>query len=292
MTTSLLILGNGQIGSALARQIADAGISAHMLDRSQLDLETLTEEKIATHINTVKPDSIINAAAYTQVDKAEGAGKDAAFKINGEAPGILAAVCKKRGILLVHYSTDYVFDGSKATPWVENDIARPINTYGASKRAGEVAVENIGGDHLIFRTSWVYDARGKNFLNTMLRLGKEHEVLKVVNDQIGAPSFAGDIATATLKAIKTKARGLFHLTNSGETSWHGFAEAIFAEARLHESLRVKQVEAIPSSAYPTPAKRPLNSRLDCSKLKNECGITLPPWQDGLKACMRERYAST
>lgn len=293
MKRPILILGNGQIGTALAQCASD--FTPHVLTRQMLDLATITDRSLDAYVETYKPVGIINAAAYTQVDKAEGEGRDLAFKINGEAPGILAQACKRHGILFVHYSTDYVFDGSGVAPRTEMDAPGPINSYGESKLLGEKAVRDAGGQYLTFRTSWVYDATGKNFLNTMLALGKERESLNIVNDQIGAPTYAGHIAQATLKAVEAAlgatVSGIFHLANAGETSWFEFAEAIFAEAKTQgEALAVKQLNPIPSSAYPTPAKRPLNSRLDCSKLKQTFGIALPAWQEGLKLCMKERYA--
>lgn len=295
MTSSILILGRGQVGAAMNACAAKHGLVPHVLNRDTCDLATISAADLTAHINAINPVCVINAAAYTQVDKAEGEGRAEAFAVNADVPAMLAEVCKSLGLLLVHYSTDYVFDGSGQAPKRETDALCPINAYGESKAKGEQAVQAAGGQYLIFRTSWVYDAHGANFLNTMLRLAKEREVLIVVDDQIGAPTYAGDIAEATLNAVRTArakgTSGIFHMVGSGETSWYGFAEAIFATAREHgETLALKTLNAIQSSAYPTPAKRPLNSRLDGRKLQTTFGITLPPWQEGLRACMKERYA--
>jgi dTDP-4-dehydrorhamnose reductase len=296
MHQSILILGRGQVGAALEACANAHGFTAHVLDRDQFDIATATAAEVEALLQAHRPVGLLNAAAYTQVDKAEGEGRAEAFAVNAAAPAVLAKACKQQGVLFVHYSTDYVFDGSGQTPWREEDAPCPINAYGESKLEGEQAVVAAGGQHLIFRTSWVYDARGKNFLNTMLRLASERETLSVVSDQIGAPTYAGHIAEATLNAVRAalagENSGVFHLVNAGETSWYGFAEAIFASARARgEAIVLKELNAIPSSAYPTPAKRPLNSRLDCNKLSQVLGVTLPTWQEGLEACMKVRYAS-
>lgn len=289
----IAILGaNGQIGSALVSQLGDCAIP---LTRAEADLSK--PDSLAAVLDRIKPDAVINAAAYTTVDKAEEE-RDLAFAINAESPARLAEWCAMYNVPFVHYSTDYVFSGEGEAQWKENDEKDPCNTYGASKLAGEQGVEHVGGHYLIFRTSWVYDATGKNFMNTMLRLGSEREVLKVVADQVGAPSYAPDLARYTLEALEKTAEmpsfpsGIYHMVHSGETSWHGFAEAIFTKARKHNMpLAIKTVEPIPGSAYPTPAKRPLNSRLNCAKLHAVFDIVLPTWEQGLNTAMEQKYAS-
>ncbi len=265
------------------------------------------------------PAAILNASAYTAVDKAESEPA-LAYAVNAESVGILAEYCKARDIPLLHYSTDYVFNGSGNALWKEEDATAPLNIYGQSKREGEQRILASGCKHLILRTSWVYDAEGANFLNTMLRLGRERETLSIVADQHGAPTFAPHLAEASLRALfhltpslrvpakqssyplagawiasaspRNDAWGIYHLCHGGETTWHGFAEAIFAAARAHgEVLKVREVMPIPSEAYPTPAQRPKNSRLDCAKAKTTFGLSLPAWQEGLKACMATRYES-
>lgn len=287
----IAVLGaNGQVGSALVAQLGNRAIP---LTRAQADLSN--PDSLAAVLDSIKPDAVINAAAYTAVDKAEEE-HDLAFAANAESPARLAQWCAAHGVPFVHYSTDYVFSGEGETPWKEDDAKAPCNAYGASKLAGEEGVAQAGGDYLIFRTSWVYDATGKNFMNTMLRLGSEREALKVVADQMGAPSYAPDLAEYTLQALKKAASmpsfpsGVYHMVNRGETNWHGFAQAIFAAAREHHAtLAVKTVEPIPSSAYPTPAKRPLNSRLDCTKLHTTFGIALPLWEQSLNKAMEQKY---
>lgn len=283
--TTLIFGANGQIGQALGALLEDVVL----LGREEADFSK--PHTLPAIIESINPDYIINAAAYTQVDKAEEEEALATI-INGDAPGVLATVAAKRGIPFVHYSTDYVFDGSGAAPRKEDAKTAPLNAYGRSKLAGEKAVKAAGGAYLIFRTSWVYDAFGKNFLNTMLKLGKDRESLRVVADQIGAPSFATHLAEATLEALEEACKeyefpaGIYHLCNRGETSWHGFAEAIFAEAKQRGmEMKVQTVEPIPSSAYPTAATRPLNSRLDCGKLEDTFGLRMPEWREGLREAM-------
>ena len=289
--TQILVIGkSGQLAQAFQPLLPDATF----LDRSQLDLSQ--PEKIGAIIGIYQPQIVINCAAYTAVDKAEEE-RELAMRVNGAAPQALAKACKNYGAKLVHYSTDYVFDGSGETPWREQDATRPINAYGASKRAGEEGIIAEGGEYFIFRTSWVYDAQGKNFLNTMLRLGAEREALNVVSDQMGAPSYAGHLAQATLQALEAAATqaqfpsGIYHMCNSGETSWHGFAARIFDVARKAGlPVVLSQLNPIASSEYPTPAARPHNSRLDCTKLATRLGVRLPDWQEGLTACMEEKIA--
>jgi dTDP-4-dehydrorhamnose reductase len=226
----------------------------------------------------------VNAAAYTAVDRAEEE-RDAAWRANDESPGVLARWCAKHGVVLVHYSTDYVFDGQGSRPYRESDATAPLGVYGASKLAGEQAIRAAGGRHLIFRTAWVYASHSANFLRTMLRVGANRDVLRVVADQVGTPTPAALIADITAQALQHDGAlsGTWHLTAKGETSWHGFAEAIFVEAVAAGILpRAPNVEAITTAEYPTPAKRPAYSHLDVTKLENDFGVVLPSWQEGLK----------
>ena len=241
------------------------------------------------------PDIILNAAAYTAVDRAESE-LEQAMAINAKAPGILAEEALRAGALVVHYSTDYVFDGSKASPWVETDKPSPLNVYGASKLAGEEAIQQIGGKYLIFRTSWVYGPHGQNFLLTMLRLGRERKSLNIVDDQVGAPTSSIELADAT-RAIVSGAlagrfgdasswAGLYHMTNSGSVSWCGFARAIFKRAHALLDGKTPTVNPIPSSEYPTPARRPQNSVLSNEKIRACFGVHLAPWQSALNEVLR------
>jgi dTDP-4-dehydrorhamnose reductase len=253
-------------------------------DRAGLDLADAP--RLAAAVRALQPEAIVNAAAYTAVDKAESE-REAAFAVNATGPGVLAEEAKRIGALLVHYSTDYVFDGEKRTPYVEDDATHPLGVYGASKLAGEEAIRKTGCRHLILRTSWVYGPRGKNFMLTMLRLAKERPELRVVDDQIGAPTSSIEIARATARVLAHAPRspelsGLFHLAAQGQTSWYGFAQAILARAGI-----ATPIVAIPTEGYPTPARRPRNSRLDCSRLRETFGVTLAPWQDGLAEAIAE-----
>ncbi len=291
---TILVTGtNGQVGFELLRSLQGLGrvIAA---DRTMLDLSNL--DRVRTVIREVRPALIVNPAAYTAVDKAESES-ELAMRINGEAPGVLAEEAKKLGAALIHYSTDYVFDGEKDEPYVEDDPTNPQNAYGRSKLAGEQAIADTGVDHLIFRTSWVYGARGKNFLLTMLRLGAERSELKIVADQFGAPTWSNTIATLTahvvagaLAAVDAAewwhARsGTYHLCSSGATSWHGFASAIFELAELE---RRPDVLPISASEYPAPAKRPTNSRMSGDKLEMTFGLRAPDWKEALALCLAGR----
>ena len=287
----ILITGqHGQVSLALQQQLQGLG-ELIILGRDQLDLAN--PDQIRTQIRAHQPDLIINAAAHTAVDLAESE-PDAAFAINAIAPGILAEEAKALGIPLFHYSTDYVFDGSKPAPYTETDAPNPLGVYGQSKLDGERAIVAVGGEYLILRTSWVYSNHGKNFLLTMQRLLQEKPHMRIVADQIGAPTWAGTIATSTRALIERWQAGeagpwgIYHLTARGETSWFGFAEAIGEHLRA-QGKACAELEAIPSSAYPTPAKRPLNSRLDCSRLQQQWHISQPQWQDALRECLAERH---
>jgi dTDP-4-dehydrorhamnose reductase len=268
----LLTGATGQVGWELRRTLAPLG-EVKPFDRFGLDLAD-TPPLVAT-VRALQPEVIVNAAAYTAVDKAE-TERDLAFAVNATAPRVLAEEAKRIGALLVHYSTDYVFDGGKADPYVEEDATRPINAYGASKLAGEQAIQASGCRHLILRTSWVYGPRGKNFYLTMLRLAKERSELKVVDDQRGVPTSSLEIARATATLLDKGAQGLYHMTAAGETSWCGFARAILERAGI-----ATPVVPIRTQDYPTPAARPPNSRLDCSKLRAAHGVSLAPWERAL-----------
>ena len=287
----ILITGqHGQVSHALQQRLPDLG-ELIVLGRDQLDL--VNPDQIREQIRSHRPNLIINAAAHTAVDQAESE-PDVAFAINAIAPGILAEEAKALGIPLIHYSTDYVFDGSKPAPYTETDAPNPLGVYGQSKLAGEQAIAAVGGEYLILRTSWVYSDHGKNFLLTMQRLLQEKPHLRIVADQIGAPTWAGTIALSTRALIERWQAGqagdwgVYHLTAQGETSWFGFAQAIGEHLRA-QGKACAELEAIPSSAYPTPAKRPLNSRLDCSRLQQQWHVSLPQWQDALRECLAGQH---
>ncbi|MDH4563143.1 dTDP-4-dehydrorhamnose reductase [Pseudomonas sp. BN411] len=284
----ILITGNsGQVAREL--QLALAGkADVIALGRDQLDLAD--PDRIRQQVRALSPDLLINAAAYTAVDQAEN-DQDAAFAINATAPGVLAEEAAALGIPLIHYSTDYVYDGAKASAYSEDDPTNPLGVYGSSKLAGEQAIQAVGGQYLILRTSWVYSLHGRNFLLTMQRLLQEREELRVVDDQIGAPTWAGSIAQATLELIEQwqagKRRwGVYHLTNQGETSWFGFASAIGEQLKAAGKPCARLVP-IPSSEYPTPAKRPLNSRLDGRKLAQDWQVSPTDWRSALAECLRQ-----
>jgi dTDP-4-dehydrorhamnose reductase len=283
--TRILLNGiNGQLGWELQRTLQPLG-TVFALDRTQFDLTNPGQMQAV--LSEVKPDIIVNPAAYTAVDKAENES-DLATAINATAPGILAEAARQLGALLVHYSTDYVFDGSKPTPYSETDPTKPINSYGRSKLAGEQAIQASGCRHLIFRTSWIYGLRGTNFLRTMLRLAGERNELSVVSDQVGAPTWSRMIAETTALALaKHKGQqGLYHLTASGETSWHGFAAAIMATAQCVGLLkRIPSIRRITSADFPTPARRPANSRLCCDRLRNDFRLQLNEWETDLQLCL-------
>ncbi|MCF3477897.1 dTDP-4-dehydrorhamnose reductase [Stenotrophomonas geniculata] len=294
--TVLVFGGNGQVGQELLRALAPLGKviattrSGQLPDGSACEMADFGQpDSLPTLLDRLQPSVVVNAAAYTAVDRAEQE-VDAAFAANAQAPGVIARWCAAHGVPLVHYSTDYVFDGQGRAPYREDEPTAPLGVYGTSKRDGEDAVRLAGGRHLIFRTAWVYASHGANFLRTMLRVGSEREQLRVVADQIGTPTSAALIADVTAQALQHPGHlsGTWHLTASGQTSWHGFAEAIFAEALATGVLaKVPAVEAIPSSEYPTPAKRPAWSVLDNRKLQQDFNIVLPAWQDGLKRVMAE-----
>ena len=293
----LLLLGaNGQVGHALRDALAPLGDvicttrSGRLPDGRACERADFDQpDALPALVQRIAPDVVVNAAAYTAVDRAEEA-RDAAFRANAEAPGVLADACARRGAVLVHYSTDYVFDGSGTRPWREDDPTTPLGIYGASKLAGEEAVRSSGARHMVFRTAWVYGAHGHNFMRTMLRLGADRNELRVVADQVGTPTPARLIAGTTAQALRADpgASGLWHLTAAGSTSWHGFAEAIFSGAEARGLLaKAPRVLPIPSSDYPTPARRPAYSCLDTDRLQADFGLTLPDWKDALAAVLDE-----
>ena len=303
MTPKILLTGkNGQLGNDL-RQILPRLGELIATDREQCDLSRPAE--IRNLIRELRPTLIVNAAAYTAVDQAE---KDEALTcaINSEAPAVMAEEAKKIGAALVHYSTDYVFDGAKNSPYAENDLPNPISAYGRTKLAGEQAVRDSGADHLIFRTEWVYSTRGKNFLLTILRLATQREELRIVRDQVGAPTWSREIAGATVKALQqicnrtdetaawSERSGTYHMTAAGETTWYEFTQAILQEAAQlsdlaawfqaatnGKELLTRRVVPISTAEYPTPARRPAYSLLSNSKLNRVFGIQLPDWREQL-----------
>ncbi|WP_179404316.1 dTDP-4-dehydrorhamnose reductase [Burkholderia guangdongensis] len=292
-TPPIVVTGaNGQVGFELVRALQGlAPIVA--LDRHGLDLADL--DSIRRVVRDIGPAVIVNAAAYTAVDRAESE-EALARRINGDAPGVLAEEAKRIDALLVHYSTDYVFDGCGDAPFREDDPTGPLNAYGRTKLAGEQAVAAVGGEHLMFRTSWVYSATGRNFLTTMLRLARERRELNVVADQIGAPTWSCTIAALTAHVVARycadrveardwwrQHRGIYHLTNAGETSWCDFAQTIFAATNCKDV----EVRPITSDQYPTPATRPHNSRLSNDKLFDVFGLRAPDWREGLARCLRD-----
>ena len=296
----ILLFGkNGQVGWELQRSLAPLG-NLITLDRNSSphcgDLTNLVG--IDQSVREIKPDVIVNAAAYTAVDKAESES-DLARLINAEAPAVLAEAAKACGAWLVHYSTDYVFDGSGSTPWREDDAVNPLSVYGKTKLQGELAIQASECMHLIFRTSWVYAARGNNFAKTMVRLAQEREQLSVIIDQIGAPTGAELLADVTAHAIRVakerkEVSGLYHLVASGETCWFDYAAYVIDSARqLGVNLKLPQnaLLPIPTEQYPTPARRPLNSRLNTEKLQSTFDLRLPAWQAGVERMLAETYGT-
>ncbi|TAM45921.1 MAG: dTDP-4-dehydrorhamnose reductase [Gammaproteobacteria bacterium] len=301
MTRILLTGKNGQVGWELQRTLATLG-NVIALDRQGMDLAS--PDSIRNAIRNARPNIIVNAAAYTAVDKAES-DHSLAMAVNGDAPGIIAEEAKRLGAGVVHYSTDYVFDGAKAKPYIETDVPHPINVYGKTKLAGERAIQAVGVPHLILRTSWVYGARGRNFLLTILRLAAERDELKIVNDQIGAPTWSRMIAESTLQILVQLSdrftshampladiSGIYHLTAGGQTSWYGFAKAAFEIPfgvginTMHALDRpTPKLIPIPTSEYPLPASRPAYSIMSCDKLHRVFGLTMQGWESGLRLCM-------
>jgi len=284
----ILIFGRiGQIGWELRHKLACLGqVSA--VEYPEVDFTRA--DSIRAAVRAVEPALIVNAAAYTAVDKAE-AEPELATAINATGPGVLAEEAKRMGSLLVHYSTDYVFDGTKQGAWVETDAPNPLSVYGKTKLAGDRAIQAAGCDYLIFRTSWVYGARGHNFLLTMLRLAKERTELRIVDDQIGSPTPSECIAQATANVLAQvlmpggaglqERSGIYNLTCSGETSWFGFAKTLLTQAASRFGITIPSLVPITTGDYPTPAKRPANSRLSCQRLEQTFGVKMPHWEHAL-----------
>jgi len=292
----ILLLGkNGQLGWELQRSLAPLG-EVIALDRHSAPLcgDLANLDGLRETVLQIKPDVIVNAAAYTAVDKAESE-PELARRINATAPGVLAQAAHQLGAWLVHYSTDYVFDGSGSQPWLETDTPAPLNVYGQTKLEGERLIAANCQNHLILRTSWVYAARGGNFAKTMLRLAQERERLTVIDDQWGAPTGAELLANVSAHVIRQLLQhpqdaGIYHLAASGEATWHGYAKHLISQAqRSHPAIKIKATEVapVPSSAFPTPARRPHNSRLNSGKLQTTFGLSLPPWQQGVERMLAE-----
>ncbi|MDO9405033.1 MAG: dTDP-4-dehydrorhamnose reductase [Polaromonas sp.] len=312
----ILLLGkNGQVGWELQRSLAPLGAvtalgrqgAPHGSGQDVLCGDLANLHGLADTVRRVRPDVIVNAAAHTAVDRAESE-PELAHTLNALAPGVLAEEAHKLGAWLVHYSTDYVFDGSGARPWTETDTPAPLNVYGRSKLEGEQRIQASGAKHLIFRTSWVYGARGGNFAKTMLRLAQERERLTVIDDQFGAPTGADLLADVTAQIVgmltqgtrtpsqiagqglADAVQGIYHLAAAGETSWHGYANHVIHQAvrtRPGFPLKATEIAAVPTSAFPTPAARPHNSRLDTRKLQTAFGLVLPHWQHGVDRMLDE-----
>ncbi|MEM1041204.1 MAG: dTDP-4-dehydrorhamnose reductase [Bacteroidota bacterium] len=287
--TVLVTGAGGQLGRELVRAGGDRVIG---LTRARLDITD--REAVRQAMEMHAPTVVLNAAAYTAVDRAESE-PEAAFAVNRDGPAYLADACAEAGIPLLHVSTDYVFDGTKGAPYTEDDKANPLGIYGQSKWAGEEAVRARLDRHVVLRTSWVFSAHGHNFVKTVLRLSRERDALRIVADQHGTPTAAADLARAALQIAERLAtdpdapHGTFHFAGMPATTWHGLAEAVVEEARRHGSVRAERAEPIPTSAYPTPARRPADARLDTSCLTDVWGIAPPSWRDALRevvaACM-------
>ena len=291
MLPRILLIGKiGQVGYELRRTLAPLG-QVVSVDFPEIDLTN--DDSIRQWVKQTSPNVIINAAAYTAVDKAE-TEYERCLQINGHAPGIIAEEAKRVSALLVHYSTDYVFDGTKNSPYTEADSPNPLSAYGRSKLAGDQAVQRASGAHLIFRLCWVYGARGQNFMLTMMRLAREREQLRVVHDQFGCPTWSRLIAETTTLALRQvlaannaqALSGVYHLASAGHTNWHGFAEAIIGLMPADEK-KCKSVDPITTAEYPTPAKRPAYSVLSCEKLTRTFGVKLPGWEEGLKMVLEK-----
>jgi dTDP-4-dehydrorhamnose reductase len=291
----ILLFGkNGQLGWELQRSLAPLGELVALGSRDEALWSDFSQPgRLAETVQQVAPDVIVNAAAYTAVDKAEAEVEQARL-VNATAPGVLAEAAQARGALLIHYSTDYVFDGSGSAPWREIDAMSPLNVYGTTKLEGERLVARYDR-HLIFRTSWVYAARGGNFAKTMLRMAKERDRLTVIDDQFGAPTGADLLADLTAHAIRAtlaqpSKAGLYHAAAAGETTWNGYARFVLEQAGLAGvALKAspQRVEPVPTSAFPTPARRPHNSRLETAKLRDTFGLAMPHWQAGVARMVRE-----
>ncbi|WP_313129702.1 dTDP-4-dehydrorhamnose reductase [Pseudescherichia vulneris] len=296
---NILLFGKtGQVGWELQRALAPLGtVTAVDVKSTTYCGDFSNPEGVAETVRRVRPDVIVNAAAHTAVDKAE-TEREFAELLNATSVEAIAVEAEKLGAWLIHYSTDYVFPGTGETPWLETDAVAPLNVYGETKLAGEKAVQENCTKHLIFRTSWVYAGKGNNFAKTMLRLAKDRPELSVINDQFGAPTGAELLADCTAHAIRTalhkpEVAGLYHLVASGTTTWHDYAALVFAEAKAAGmELAIEKLNAVPTSAYPTPARRPTNSRLNTEKFQRQFGLVLPDWQVGVKRMLDELFTTT
>lgn len=291
---ALLLGSRGQLGWELLNATKECGMDCEGLDTPQFDLTD--REAVERTLGREEFSLVVNAAAYTAVDKAESE-RDQAFAANAEGPRYLAIACAKSNIPLIHMSTDYVFDGSKKTPYTESDPISPMGAYGESKAAGEASVRDNLNKHIILRTSWLYSAHGNNFVKTILRLASEREDLRVVADQYGCPTYAADLAGAILnigeqiQSGRAIPWGIYHYCGKGVTTWHGFAEKICELARKYRPLQVKRIKAISTEEYPTPAKRPPYSALDCSMIERSFGIRTRPWQASLNEMLARMLSS-
>jgi dTDP-4-dehydrorhamnose reductase len=291
----ILVTGaNGQVGWELSRCAVKQGLDILALDRAALDVTD--QSAVKGEVSASGASVVVNAAAYTAVDQAESE-PELAFAVNRDGPAYLASACAEVGIPLIHISTDFVFDGQKQGPYLETDQVSPLSIYGKSKASGEIAAREGLRQHIILRTSWVYGVHGHNFVKTMLRLGREKEVVQVVADQMGCPTSAVDVAETILTIISRFGQshqvpwGTYHYCGEGVTSWYGFAEAIFAVAAAYVALKVRRVEPITTADYPTPAKRPANSVLDCSLVKKSFGIVPKSWNKSLATMVQQLFSN-
>jgi dTDP-4-dehydrorhamnose reductase len=291
----VLVTGaNGQVGWELSKSGARKDFDILALDRTTLDITD--QSAVSKTVSGSMVSLVVNAAAYTAVDQAESE-PEVAFSVNRDGPAYLASACAEAGIPLIHISTDFVFDGKKEGPYLESDQISPLNVYGKSKAAGETAVSERLREHIILRTSWVYGVQGRNFVKTMLLLGRERDVVQVVEDQYGGPTYAADLGDAIMH-IASRMRekrdiswGTYHYCGKGVTSWHGLAQEIFSLANHYTSLKVKRVQAIRTADYPTPAKRPLNSALDCSLVEKTFNIHPKPWRESLAHMIKMLFSA-
>jgi dTDP-4-dehydrorhamnose reductase len=290
----ILVTGsNGQLGWEICRQGKERGFSIIPLDIPEFDITD--QAAVSRAVSESEPDSVLNCAAYTAVDRAEAEQKSA-FAVNSDGPFYLAAACAEKGVPLIHISTDYVFDGCKAGPYLETDKASPIGIYGRSKAEGEEKIRRNLKEHIIIRTSWLYGVHGNNFVKTMINLGREREEIRVVADQFGCPTFAADLAGVILEIApkihngQSDSWGTYHYCGGGRTTWFDFASKIFDIAKTHEQLKVKKVIPIRTTEYPTPATRPLNSVMDCSLLACNFNISQPLWEESLALMLTRLYS--
>jgi dTDP-4-dehydrorhamnose reductase len=292
LSTLLIIGSNGQLGWELVRQSRRLGVAFHAVDFPDIDIAD--RESVRSCLKSLSVKVVVNAAAYTAVDRAESESASA-FGVNCDGPAHLAEFCAEHTAALIHISTDYVFNGSKNDAYLETDVVDPLGIYGKSKAEGDAEIRRRIDLHVILRTAWLYGIHGQNFVKTMLKLGREREIVKVVADQRGCPTYASELAAAVLKIAGQHLKGspmpwgTYHYCGCGSTTWHGFAQAIFEVAQKHESLKVKEVTPITTAEYPTPARRPANSILDCSKIEHYFGIRPRPWKDSLKEMIELTY---